>query len=68
MSVYCFLSLTWHVFVTSVFVRVFESSGAVDFSGTGAHLIQDIELVLETSTLVSGIYFAEVAHSHSEII
>ena len=47
---------TWQVLVSPVLVRVFESSGAVDFSGVGAHLIQDIELLLVTSTLVGGIY------------
>ena len=46
---------------------MFESSGAVDFSRAGAHLIQDTELVLVTSTLVGGIYFTQFVDCSSEI-
>ena len=46
---------------------MFESSGAVDFSGVGTYLIQDIELVLITSTLVGGIFFTQFVDCFSEI-
>ena len=46
---------------------MFESSGAVDFSGVGAHLVQYIELVLVTSTLVVRIFLLQLAYCHSEI-
>ena len=46
---------------------MFESSGAVDFSRAGAHLIQDIELVLVTSTLVARIFLFQLAYCHSEV-
>ena len=46
---------------------MFESCGAVDFSGVGTHLIQDIELVLVTSTLVGGIFFTKVMFYSTKI-
>ena len=63
----CYQKPTWQVLVSPVLVRVFESSRTVDFSGVGAHLMQDIELVLVTSTLVSGIYVVQFFHHHSEV-
>ena len=46
---------------------MFESSGAVDFSRAGAHLVQDIKLVLVTSTLIGGIFFIQFAHYNTEV-
>ncbi len=48
--------LTRKVLVSSVLVFVFETSGAVDLRGTGAHLIQDFELLLVASEQVAGVH------------